>query len=345
MKKLIPRPLLLAAVFALSLLDRRDRPAPAPSAPSVPAWNIDFPCGEKGALHSPELDKRLRRILADACAGKEGWDMCVRMQQSRLQVCFMPNMPETSDAQYASPMIVGRVQVNPDVDAPVIRLNPKKKDATLARFTLHEEEHWLQDGLHAFLPPDKYISPVDNVRLTRFKEAAGFTAEAVRLFKRELAGESFSFEGAEDQITMPALLAVARQSYAEDSASLTDGRLERRVFDAWFENQGMLDAYDAGAIQKYAVYAGRLSENPADAPPRMHLMIEDVLKIGAARGGVNYLMLPGFRHPDDPYYIGRFSPQNLAVLKVMDGQWEFMRRNNGAPPLPPRPPAGVAPGF
>lgn len=278
-----------------------------------------------GAFSAPseagEEPERLLRILKKIDGTPEGRELLDFLELYNIPVVFSH---DTKSACSSSCIKIEGGAYLPIPGTQWILLNPEREDNILARALFHEARHARQSNAGLFMP-GKQISPFDFVWYVRMKEADAEADNVLNLLRMKVVGDGALFDlGLEKKYRYAELYHVAEKTYAEDPASLDDGRLKRAVFDAWFAVDALKEGYDREAIDRQWESVRKIFDfYPDHKLPKMPLVAADIEKLGSLAGeSVNYLKLPGHRPLEDVYYKESFTPTHLEQLKTLEREWE-----------------------
>lgn len=278
--------------------------------------------------HNDDPDGRLKRFLNETLQtipdGKQVLDF---LQKNDIKVVWDSQMK-----------ILGRASVIPWFISPEkgwiyknksILLSPHHPDALLVAVLFHEMQH-MRQAVHGVMDVAKNCSPFDAAWQSRVIEADAHANSAIVLLKMKLSGNESAFDTVKTDPKYGDIYAEAEKQYEEygcDPQSLEDGRVRRKVFDAWF-SPDRKNIYDERITEHKWSFLEREFKKPAKKKPlKGRLTRKDIEKVGIASGGeVNYLTLPGFRPLDDFCYKEGFNDENKRGLQDLHDEWESANR-------------------
>lgn len=283
---------------------------------------------------------RLERIMGKLAAHDEGWEILQFLEEKKVPVVLIKEL----DGVAARAGISFRAE-NGEITllqgSQRIEVNVIRPDTEIAAVMLHEVRH-LRQFLAGFIYPERYVSPADLAWFTRVIEADAETASVMAALRIKIAGDPSLFKAAQNSPFFYEMYRVAEEEYKKDPSSLDDGRLQRKVFDTWFDpvyarGKGVYD--EQVVFEQWPFFKMRMefcASTPETAAP---LTAAEITGIGVCGGEeINYLTLPGFRPIDDPYYKADFSFFHLQKIDELTKEWRGEKRD--WPILPPKSAAG-----
>lgn len=215
---------------------------------------------------------------------------------------------------------------------------PYSNHGRLVGHLAHELRH-LQQAMNdvLYLGSSKQVSPVENLWYNRAIEADASATAVDISYKLHQAGHSDAWREINRSRTWPTSIAKSYEAAIKrDPAALANGNAKRAAYDSWFEARGSLgdklsEVYTSQGLHRHRVEASLHQEN-LRAPLR-HLTADDIKKLGAMSGGVNYLDTPGQRPLDDLHYRrNSFSKHEAALIAAehVSYQSKFFDRDNPA---------------
>jgi hypothetical protein len=322
----------LTAAFAIAsgCTPEAKPPPPAPVVQKPPAPVPGCPAPKE--LHAPALDRRLKDILAEARATQDGARFMEFLDHNHVRVYFADTLSPYEGAVYLRCIRVKEQEVHPVIDHPVIALSPDARllDTIIAASLPHEAQHFVQDSGGAGYPPSKRIPASDHIWLRRMLEADAQANSVVSALKDYRDTGRGAFLSAAAFTGYDHMFKTALDEFYRRPASLKDGTLKRKVFDAWFQDAAKpID--DLRAVEEYRLYDAAFSRSGVRAPPKAKLDARDIARIGDVQlDQINYLRLPGFRALDDPYYRGGIPEE----ARALDAAWEAAQKTLAPRPKP-----------
>jgi len=215
---------------------------------------------------------------------------------------------------------------------------PYSNHGRLVGHLAHELRH-LQQAMNdvLYLGSSKQVSPVENLWYNRAIEADASATAVDISYKLHQAGHSDAWREINRSRTWPTSIAKAYETAVKrDPAALANGNAKRAAYDSWFDAKASLgdkltQIYTSQGLTMHRVEANLHREN-LRAPMR-HLTADDIKKLGAMSGGVNYLDTPGQRPLDDLHYRrNNFSKHEAALIAAehISYQSKFFDRDNPA---------------
>lgn len=255
---------------------------------------------------------RLERILEPLAATTSGRDAINRIKSLDIPIYFSETLPDNIQGQYTCRLSCDGSRLYTTGDN--IQLNARLADSALLDTLVHEARHALQSAHGIFLPLKKRLDKNDTARMTLFQEADAQTEAVVAIVAALWETGTEQKPDAQRRLveTMTSTTSYAHM-YTKALQMITDDGLDallsptgrRTIFDSWFANPALRNAYTQRAHAECAEWDERMVFAGALAPKPGMLASQDLEEYGCLGERANYLKIADARPLDDVLY----SPQ------------------------------------
>jgi hypothetical protein len=183
----------------------------------------------------------------------------------------------------------------------------------------------------------KAVSPLESIWYNRVIEADASATATDIAYKLHKAGHSEAWRELQRSRSGPTNIAATYEdAIRAKPEAAEDGSAKRAAYDGWFEARGgmnreLMELYNAQGFSNYFSVSTLLRDGVLDRTPLQPLQIQDIKKVGALSGGVNYLDIAGARPVDDAFYRrNSFNKEEAAWIarEHVSYQSKFFERND-----------------